>query len=84
MLCPYPSDRPVEQLAQLRGHKDQGGQGDALQPGLRLEGNSAEGLAQEGHIDHQKLQEDGDADGAPEPGIAEESLEGRLDRKSVV
>ena len=51
--CPQSSDRPVEQFAQLRGHKDQGGQADALQPGLGLEGDGAEGLAQEGHVDHQ-------------------------------
>ena len=72
MLCPYPSDRPGEQLAQFRGDEDQGSQRDTLQPGLGLKGNSAEGLAQEGHIDHQKLEQYGDSYGAPEPGIAEE------------
>ena len=77
-LHPYPPDCPVEQLAQLRGHQDQGGQGDALHPCLGLEGDGAKGLAQEGHVDHQELEQYGDTDGAPQPGIAEEPLEGRL------
>ena len=78
MLCPYPSDRPVEHLAQLRSHQYQGSQRDALQPGLGLEGDGAEGLAQEGHVDHQELEQYGDSYGTPEPGIAEEAQEGRL------
>ena len=78
MLCPYPSDRPVDQFTQLRSDQDQGSQRDALQPSLGLEGDGAESLAQEGHVDHQELEHNRDPYGAPEPGIAEEPLEGRL------
>ena len=40
-----PPEHPGDQFAQLRGHQHEGGQGDALDPGLGLEGNGAEGLA---------------------------------------
>ena len=73
-----PANTPHDQLAQLRGDQDQGCQADALQPGLGLKGHGTEGLAQEGQVDHCHLQEDGDADGTPQPGIAEEADEGGL------
>lgn len=45
-----------------------------------MEGDGAEGLAQEGRIDHQELEHDGDADGTQELDVAEQVHEGLLPR----